>query len=319
MKPELSIILVNYNERHRLRHLLRLAAAEFSGLTHEIIVVDNASSDGSADMVRQEFSGVRLLEPGSNLMYGKGNNLGLKQAASEWLMIINVDVDWLPGQMNKFFEAAKTKPHLGLAGPRLQYPDGRTQISAHRTFPTMQSVFVDYCLPLQQLLMRIGGHPYQESPDQHRMTHRVVHLTGVCLLLPRAAYEKLGGFDGRFTMYLEETEWQKRMAEAGLDRWLISDANLTHYGAAAKTFAQASIHFLWGLELYTKAHWPGPARRVRLLATIWTAVLISDIVLALVWPLSWLAGRAGRRIRHYARQYLSLTINLFSWPTNPPA
>lgn len=314
---KLSIIIVNYNERERLKHLLGVLAVEFQETSHEVIVVDNASDDGSASMIREQWPTVILLEPGQNLMYGKGNNLGLVKSTGEWLLILNVDVEWSAGKLRQLLSVAQKKESLGVAAPQLVYPDGRIQISAYHQWPTSWTVFVDYCLPLQQLLMKLGVHPDQDSVQAHQGTHRVTHATGACLLLPRSTYAQVGGFDERFTMYLEETEWQKRMAEKGLSRWLIAESTVTHYGSAAKTFAQASPHFLWGLELYTRQHWRGPWRRGRLLTALWTATLISDIVLAIGWPVSWFFGR-GQRIRHYLRQYLSLTRRLVAAPTSPP-
>lgn len=327
--PKISVILVNYNERERLVHVLRLLSEELATVEHEVIVVDNSSTDGSVAVVKKSWPNVIVLEPGQNVMYGKGNNLGMKQATGDWFLIMNVDVDWQSGQLKKFIDTAKTKSNFGLAAPQLRSPDGpvnergsngagRIQISAHCQFPSMWTIFVDYCLPLQQLLMRSGRHPYQESAEAHMTSHQVEHVTGTCLLIPRSTYNRIGGFDERFTMYLEETEWQKRMADAGLERWFIADANITHFGSAAKTFAQASPHFLWGLEVYTQLQWRSLFRRLRLLKTLWIATLISDVFLVVLWVPSWLLGSAGRRLRHYATQYFRLTKNIASMPHQEP-
>jgi GT2 family glycosyltransferase len=130
---------------------------------------------------------------------------------------------------------------------------------------------------------------------------------------------KLGGFDPGFSMYLEETEWQKRMADAGYERWFVADSSVTHYGSAQKSFAQASRHYLWGLELYTRKHWRGPFRRGRLLLALWMGSVISVILLLILWPISYIAGRAGQRIRHYGKQYVRVIGQLLMAPTQPPA
>jgi GT2 family glycosyltransferase len=315
--PDLSIILVNYNEREYLARVLEKLPQEFSSDT-EIIVVDNDSRDGSADLVRQKFPTVKLIESGGNLMYAKGNNLGMERASGAWLLLMNPDVDWQPGQLKAFVAAAQVKPNLGAAGPRLLNPDGSLQRSAHHTFPSFTSVLVDYCLPLQQILLRTNHHPYLESPADHTRTHAVAHVSGICLLVSREVFLQTGGLDPDFSMYLEETEWQKRMVGSGLVNWLIAETGITHYGSAKKTMAQASRHFLWGLWHYTDRHWSGLGRHLRLRLAIWLATLLSLMLVLPLWPSSWFFGRIGRRLRYYAQQYLSLAAKLMAFPTKPP-
>lgn len=315
---QLSIIVVSYNERDELRHVLQLLGQEFPSDETEIIVVDNQSRDGSLEMAHREFPRVKAIASGVNMMYGKGNNFGFEHSHGAWLLVLNPDVDWQPGALHTFVTAAKNLPKLGAAGPQLRYPDGRIQLSSHRRFPSWFAVFADYCLPLQQLFLRFGWHPYLQSEQQHQQTHRTATLTGVCLLIPRAVYQQLGGFDPTFSMYLEETEWQKRMSQAGFSRWFVADSSIIHFGSAQKTFAQASQHYLWGLEYYTRQHWSKPFRRGRLLLALWTGTIISVILLLLLWPVSIFAPRGGQRLRHYLRQYLRLAANLLTAPTKPP-
>lgn len=314
MKPELSIILVNYNEQEYLRGVLKLLQTEFSRQEAEIIVVDNASKDGSPEMVEKEFSFVKMIRAGGNLMYGKGNNIGFQAAQGDWLLVLNPDVTWTQGAIKEFLTRAKQLPNLGAAGLQVRYPDGRIQVSSHHRFPNWLTVFTDYCLPVQQAWFRTGSHPYLQSLAQHARTHQTATMTGVCLLTPRSVYDRIGGFDPGFTMYLEETEWQLRMEKAGLDRWFIADRSIVHFGSAQKSFAQASRHYLWGLEHYTRLHWRGPLRRARLLSAVWLGTILSLLFLILAWPLSLILGRAGRRVRHYLQQYGKLMRNLIDWP-----
>ncbi len=316
-RPALTIILVNYNEREHLARVLRKLPQEFPSDT-EIMVVDNSSQDGSAEYVKQAFPSVKLIESGGNLMYGKGNNLGMARASGAWLLLMNPDVDWQPGHLRAFVTAAQAKPNLGAAGPRLINPDGSLQRSAHCNFPSFMSVLVDYCLPLQQIFLRTSRHPYLDSPPDHTRTHSVAHLTGTCLLIPQEVFIRTGGFDPAFTMYLEETEWQKRMADQGLGRWFMAETNLTHFGSAKKSFAQASRHFLWGWWYYAGRHWSGPGRHLRCLLAIWLATLLTLVLVLPLWPVSWFLGRSGSRLRYYARLYLGLIPKLMTYPTRPP-
>lgn len=312
----LSIILVSYNERARLSHVLELLATEFPE-PPEVIVVDNASSDGSSQAVQAEFPWVRVESLPQNIMYGKGNNAGLAVATGELLMILNPDVDWAPGALRGLVDDLRQQPAIDLAAPQLRYPDGRVQVSAHRRFPNLATVFIDYCLPLQQLCLHLGYHPHLLSPAAHTTTRSIAHATGVCLLLRRRVLTDLGGFDPEFTMYLEETDWQKRMADAGFSRWLIGRHTITHFGSAQKTFAQASPHFLWGLHRYADKHWTPPTR-LWLVPVLWLATAISLITLGIAWPFSLVNQRVRRRVAHYVSQYGQLAGRLLRYPRRPP-
>lgn len=316
--PHLSIILVNYNEREHLARVLAKLPSELEIIDHEIIVVDNESHDGSADLVEQQFPTVKLIRSGGNLMYGKGNNLGMRESTGEWILILNPDVDWQAGQLRSFIQSAERRAPIGMAGPRIEGSDGRLQWSSHRTFPNPWTVFVDYCLPVQQLFLRLPWHPYLHSTAMHTTIHKSAHLTGACLLFPRSVFEQTHGMDQGFTMYLEETEWQRRIADLHLDRWFISSSTLTHFGSTEKRFAQANRHYLWGLWHYAKLHWRGSQPQMQLLISLWLANLISVGLLLLFLIPSLILGRVGRRIRHYLRQYLHLTVQLLMYPTHAP-
>ncbi len=316
MTPDLSIIITNYNEREYLRSVLQALRKEFSA-SPEILVVDNASQDGSVGMVRAEFPEVTLIESPTNLMYGKGNNLGLARATGSWLMILNPDVQWTPGTLAKFIATAQQRPNLDLAAPRLLYRDGRTQVNAHHAWPSLWTVFVDYCLPLQQLLMRYSHHPYQLPVADHTTTRTIAHATGACLLVRRDVVRDVGPFDPQFTMYLEETDWQARMAAAGYQSWLLGETAITHFGAAQKSFAQASRHYLWGLRRYAEKHWT-VAQQAALPPVVMGATLISIITLLLLFLPSFFVGATGRRVRHYFLVYLKLVLRLLWWPHAVP-
>lgn len=317
MIAALSIILVNYNERDHVRRVVTALHNEFPPDTTEILVVDNDSTDNSAAMVRSEFPFVILLEPHANLFYGKGNNVGLARATGDWVMILNPDVEWQPGALRKVVDWARTKPGVDLAAPRLIYRDGRTQTSAHRRFPSLWTVFVDYCLPLQQLFMRGGRHPYQLSTEEHATSRTIAHATGACLLVRRDVVRDIGEFDPQFSMYLEETDWQARMAAAGYQRWLCAETSITHFGSAQKSFAQASPHYLWGLRHYASKHW-SLNQQAWLPSVVMAATVISTVfLLAALFP-SYFLKKSGQRLRHYLGVYLQVMTRILHWPRYAP-
>lgn len=315
--PRLSVILVNYNEREHLRGVLTALSQEFSANKLETIVVDNKSRDNSAEMVRKEFPSVILLEPHANLYYGKGNNRGLEVATGDWVMILNPDVEWQTGNLRRLVEWALTKPGVDVAAPRLQYRDGQTQISAHRRFPNLWTTFVDYCLPLQQFLMRFGQHPHQLSIAEHRETQVIAHATGACLLVRREVIREVGNFDPQFSMYLEETDWQARIAAAGFRSWLYAEASITHFGSAQKSYAQASRHYLWGLQQYATKHW-SINQQTWLPSVVMAATVFSLLFLLILFVPSYFLGRSGARLRYYLKIYFLLIGKIITWPRRTP-
>ena len=311
MTPRRSIILIYYREPDYLRSCVAALEREFPLAEEtEIIVVDNASGDGVAKKVAAEYPRIVLVSSKENLFYGKGANLGMESAHGDWFLIMNVDVVWQPGALRAFVADAEVDERVALAGPLVRYPDGRVQITARHSFPTAWSVWVDYCLPLQQLLMRFGHHPDQYSAAGHAHRRLVAHLTGVCLYVRRSVYDAVSGFDPKYTMYLEETDWQRAMESAKLTRWLLPAGTITHFGSAQKTFAQASPQYLYGLSRYVQKWWRGPWAQQQLIAVWWTSWFVSMVTLALAFLPSLIVPRVAGRVRHYLASYIRLGANL---------
>lgn len=311
MNPRRSIILIYFREPQYLRDIVPALEAEFPLAEEtEIIVVDNNSGDGVANEVAVAHPRLTLISSPENLFYGKGANLGMQRAHGDWLMILNVDIEWERGSLRAFAAAAETDERISVAGPLVRYADGRVQVTAHHQFPTAWTVFVDYCLPLQQLFMRSTTHPHQLSPAQHAHTQQVAHLTGVCLYVRRAAYERVGGFDPAYIMYLEETDWERRLHQAGYGAWLLTAGSIIHFGSAKKTFAQASPRYLQGLALYATRWWQGPWKLTRLMCVWWLAWFMSILVLVVAYIPSLLHTRIRRRIQHYLLSYFRLAGSL---------
>lgn len=308
MTPKRSIVLVYYREADYLRSVLLALEAEFPHREEtEIIVVDNHSGDNLQPEIVTAHPGIHWISSPTNLYYGGGNNVGVAAATGEWVAIVNTDVAWEPGQLRQFVLSVESS-EMKLAAPLLRYPDGRIQISAHRSFPSLLSVAVDYCLPLQLLCMYLGIHPMQYGLREHR--NRVVaHITGVCLYLPRAIFLQYGGFDPKYTMYLEETDFQRRLAAGGILPHLIASTSLTHYGSAQKTWAQAGPHYLRSLKIYTQRWW-SPISRASLRPVILLSAIISLLSLTIAFVPSMLIWKSHLRIRHYLQSYMFLLHNL---------
>lgn len=210
----LSVIIVSWNTREVLRATLESLDEPLRALDHEVIVVDNASSDGSAEMVAREFPGVRLVRHRVNEGYGRGCNAGMREAVGRYFLLLNSDARLLDDKVGGVVELMEANPRVGIAGPRVELPDGRHQATARR-FPSVARLALSE-LWLYRLLPRawranvlLGPHWAHDGPRE------VDWLVGACLIVRREAFEATGGFDRSIFMYGEEVEWCRRVREAG--------------------------------------------------------------------------------------------------------
>jgi N-acetylglucosaminyl-diphospho-decaprenol L-rhamnosyltransferase len=294
----LSIIIVSWNTRDLLARCLDSLQAASGGLDVEIIVVDNASQDGTPDIVRQRFPEVLLLEPGQNLGFAAGNNLGLSRARGQWLMLLNPDTEVGEGVLQSLITFLQKHPMIGVVGPPLWYATGERQ-SSRRRFPTLFTLFLE-STPLEHWVRPLLRRYYMDDRPLHS-AHPVDWLVGAAILMRRAVYESVGGLDERFFMYFEETDWQRRIKGAGWPIWYVPDGRIIHHesAAAGKIVALRYIRFNASKIAYA-ARWHGIvwARLLRL----WLFFLF--VVEWLKEGVKWLLGHKrplrARRLREYA-------------------
>ncbi|GAB4468062.1 MAG: glycosyltransferase family 2 protein [Armatimonadaceae bacterium] len=255
----LSVCLVNWNTREALRACLRaLVACPVSGGEMEVVVVDNGSTDGSPEMMREEFPNVRLIANSENRIYAEGTNQAMAAATGEYLLLLNPDVEVLPGALDALIEAQRRIPGCGAVAARLTDPDGTTQRSV-RGFPDPLPVLYDILL-LSRLF------PQSRTFAAYRMTYFDYDVEQLapqpmtsCLLITRNAYNAVGGMDTRFPLYFNDVDWCLRAREAGVGIWYTPKAVVLHEGGGTtKKVRKAAV---WEshralLRLYEK-HYKG--------------------------------------------------------------
>lgn len=229
MSCRLSIVVVSWNTRAlTLRCLASLEATVRTPF--ELIVVDNASSDGSARAVRKAYAGAIVLETGANLGFGAGANRGIARARGPYVLLLNPDAIVEPGAIDALVDHLDAHPEAAACGPRILSTDGRLQPSAHRFYSTGWSL-------VENRLVERWPWRYRRSPVltlfSHDVTRRVDWVSGACLMVRRAAFEAIGGFDETFWMYGEEVDWQKRAARRGLQVHFVATARIVHEGGGA--------------------------------------------------------------------------------------
>jgi N-acetylglucosaminyl-diphospho-decaprenol L-rhamnosyltransferase len=276
--PPVAVAVVSWNTRELLRRCLTSLAPEVQGGRADVWVVDNASSDGSADLVRGEFPAVNLIASRENLGFGRAVNLVAERTASDWIAAANADVALRPGALDALLEAGARDPRAGAIAPRLLLPDGSTQHSVH-AFPSVPWALVlasgaFHLSPALADRLALVGHWDSER------ARRVPWALAAFLLVRRRAWDEIGGFDERQWMYAEDLDLGWRLQRAGWATRYEPRALVDHESAAATTQ-------LWGEEL--GSHWQrstyGFIARRRGPLRAWSVALLSFAGSAARWAI----------------------------------
>ncbi len=219
----LSIIVVNWNTRDLLADCLRSVYDTVRDLSFEVFVVDNASSDGSAVMVRERFPMVRLIENPDNAGFARANNQALAEACGEYLLLLNPDTVAMPGALHRLVSFLKAMPEYGIVGAQLLNADGSLQESWGR-YPGVLTE-----LPLLNRFPARGRRGCL-LPDAGLALRylEVPWVSGAALVLRREVFDALGGLDEAFWLYTEETDYCYRAYRAGHKVASLCDAQIIH-------------------------------------------------------------------------------------------
>jgi len=235
MPPDLSIVIVSWNVRELLRRCLdsiypspnRGGEKRERSLTTEVIVVDNASADGSAALITAEFPQVRLIANAENRGFTGGNNQGIAISRGRYVMLLNPDTEVVGDALAAMVAYMDSRPEVGALGPQLLYPDGSVQ-SSRRRFPTFgtalfESTWLQPWAP-PGLLER-----YYVLDRRDDEISEVDWVMGACLVVRREVIEQVGGLDEGFFMYSDEPDWCRRIKDAGWKVVYFPDARVIHH------------------------------------------------------------------------------------------
>ncbi len=239
--PDLSIVIVNWNVCDLLRDcLLSISApnARSADLSVETIVVDNASTDGSVEMVRRTFPQVTLIANDDNPGFTGGNNRGIAASRGRYILLLNPDTKVLGDALALMVAYMNAHPAVGALGPTLLNPDGSVQ-SSRRRFPTPATAFLE-STSLQSWFPRhrlLRDYYVLDKPDD--AIAQVDWVTGACLLARRAALEQVGLLDDGYFMYSEELDWCRRAKAAGWQIVYYPAAQVIHHGGQSSEQVKA--------------------------------------------------------------------------------
>jgi GT2 family glycosyltransferase len=254
----LSICIVNWNTRDHLRECLQSLVEHAPGCRYEIIVVDNGSGDGSADMVAGDFPGVRLIANSANEQYARASNQALRAGASDLLLLLNPDVRVAAGTIDALVEFMDANPAAGACAPRLTYPDGRLQRSV-RSFPTPGALLAD-CLGLARLF------PRSRTCGRYRLTfwdydsvREVEQPMASAFMVRRRALLQVGLFDEQFPLFFNDVDLCYRLRQAAWRIYFVPNARAIHHVGAATSQARRQALRLSreGLLQFYRKHYRG--------------------------------------------------------------
>jgi GT2 family glycosyltransferase len=308
LEQPLTIVIVAWNTRELLRHCLQSLEGVAAELRSQVIVVDNASSDRTVDMVRDSFPWVELIASDRNLGFGAANNLAFSRAKGEHVLLLNPDTEVKVGAIETMLAYLRTHPDVGVVGTTLLNPDGTLQPSCHSFYSFLDS------LKHNRLIDRLTERWKVSAAQRTGHPSDVDWMTGACLLVRGETLRALNGFDPDFFLYAEEIDLEYRARQTGLRVVFVPSEGVVHYGgqSARQAPVAAAFHDYRGRWLFVRKHYSAISA---------TAYLAKTIVAIGFW-LSYWGFRAvtgsHQDAGHQLRAYWQLLIWHVSDRGQPP-
>ena len=291
---DVSIIFVNYKTPEMTVRAIRAAEASAAGVSHEIIVVDNGSGDGSPSHIRDMCPGVTLIESGENLGFSGGNNLALRKASGRYLLLLNTDIVVHDDAIVKSVAYMDEHPDAGILGARVLLPDGTLDHACHRGFPTPRASFYYFSGMARRHPddSRYTGYTLSHLPKD--TTHPVDTVMGAYMMIRRETMDAIGLLDEDYFMYSEDVDYCYRAKTAGWKVIYYHEAAATHYkyGSRGKRRTKTISDFYDSMWIFYQKHYksmyPFPV----------TIVVYLGIRIKQITALLGNALKSGRRTYH---------------------
>lgn len=263
---DLSIIIVSTNIEDLLRKCLKSLSPALKGIESEVIVVDNASSDKTPDMVAKEFPWVKLIRKHENRGFGANNNIGMRVAKGRYILLLNSDTEIIDDKIFKgMVDWMDEHSEVGLTSCALVNPDRKTYQGSGGAFPTLLKVFawmffIDDIPGLDKLIKPYhpmhGYSPVGTNENYFKREHEQDWLTGAFYMMRKEAMDAAGIFDEDFFLYVEEVELSYRFKKAGWGVWYLPKWKIVHYGMMTNGSEKATIFEMQNIKLFYKKHYP---------------------------------------------------------------
>jgi GT2 family glycosyltransferase/lipopolysaccharide/colanic/teichoic acid biosynthesis glycosyltransferase len=287
----LSVVIVNYNVREFLHHALASLRVAARGIRTEFLVVDNASDDGSVEMLRRRYPKVRVIANRTNAGFARGNNIALRQARGEFILLINPDTVVQEDTLRTMLEFMRAHPDTGLAGCRILNPDGTLQLACRRSFPTPWVAFtkISGLSSLFPSSRWFGRYNLTYLPEDE--VSEVEAVSGSFMFVRRKAMAQVGLLDEQFFMYGEDLDWCYRIRQAGWKVHYVPTTQIIHYkGESTRRSSINDIRtFYDAMHLFVRKHFRHSGLMVAALRFSIGAVAMGAWLRAAVRPLRFVA------------------------------
>jgi GT2 family glycosyltransferase len=258
--PRLSIVIVTFNSRGQIDVCLQ-SIVDGVRVDREIVVVDNASTDGTAAHVRERWPGVRLIEAGGNLGFARACNIGIRQTFGEFVLLLNPDTAVVAGAIDRLVSALDRDPAVAVAGPRIVDAGRGAELSFGRMVAPVAEVRQKALMAIHKRRVPVLRHVVELMT---RRTKYVDWVTGACLLAYRRDLDAVGLLDERFFLYMEDVDLCASIRARGRRVLFFADAEVRHQrGASASPSEREAAYRRSYLAFYEKHH-PGWLPAVRL-------------------------------------------------------
>lgn len=306
---DLSIVIVNWNAKDYIDRCISSLIENIKDIDYEIIVVDNASSDGSVELIRSKYDEVTLMESDLNLGFAKGNNVGINQASGKYIALINSDISIHNNCFRLLIDFMDHNKDVGLCGPKILNSDHTLQLSC-RKLPTLWNVFCStFALNKVLKYFRIYEGSFMDQSEHDRIKEVEV-LSGCFWFSRKKAVDEIGLLDERFFMYAEDIDWCLRFHESSWKIIYYPDAEAVHYGGASS--GNAPIRFYVEMQKaifqYWRKHYSTGAN------TIFTIIFIVHqlIRISTRLPLIFVPTRKQKEYSYKVRRSIASLNWLFS-------
>ena len=256
MIVDLSIIIVNYNVKEFLQNLISSIYKAGQKIKYEIIIVDNASDDGSIEFLHEKFPDIKLIVNKKNLGFSKANNIGLSIAKGKYILLLNPDTIVQEDTFERMIGFFEQTPDAGMAGCKILNPDGTLQLACRRSFPGPWTSFckvtgLSNLFPNNKLFAR-----YNLTYLDENQTYEVDAISGSFMMIKRETYEKVGNLDEQFFMYGEDLDWCYRVQREGYKVYYVHDTQIIHYkGESTKRSSIDETKIFYNaMHLFVKKH-----------------------------------------------------------------
>jgi GT2 family glycosyltransferase len=239
---DVSVCIVNWNTRDMLKNCLISLVKNTENLNYEVIIVDNGSTDGSPEMIENDFPQFKIIKNAENLGFVKANHIAANESKGKYILYLNPDTELLTNALFGMFVFLENNRNYAAIGPKILNMDGSIQFSCACTFPSLKNEFCEIFL-LHRIFPKSKFFSIKEMNYwDHKNSQDIDCLSGACMMVEKNIHNNLGGFDKNIFMYAEDVDICYRIKEKGYNIYYLPTEIILHYGGASVKINNKVIH-----------------------------------------------------------------------------